>query len=208
MSLFITFEGIEGCGKSYQAKKLHNRLSTKGVQSILTFEPGGTPFGNDIRRILKRQLEFKISPETELFLFSACRVQLIKEVISPALREDKIIICDRYIDSTIAYQGFGRGLDLKLIETVNRLSSEGILPDLTILLDLPVEEGLKRKKNKTGDRFDSEAFDFHLRVQKGYLHLVERDPRRWFVINGLLSRSQISLLVWEKINSMLVESEK
>jgi dTMP kinase len=208
MSLFITFEGIEGCGKSYQSRKLLGRLTREGIKAILTFEPGGTQLGNNIRNILKRQLEFKITAETELFLFSACRAQLIKDVISPAIHEDKIVICDRYIDSTVAYQGFGRGLDIKLIETVNKLSSAGILPDLTILLDLPVEEGLRRKINKTGDRFDSESLDFHSRVRNGFLYLADKDPQRWWVVNGLLSRSQISLIVWEKITSVLIQSKE
>ncbi len=202
MSLFITFEGIEGCGKSYQAEALHKELSSRGVQSLLTFEPGGTSVGNNVRRLLKKQHQLQISPETELFLFSACRAQLIKEVIAPALCENKIIICDRYADSTVAYQGFGRGLELQLIDAVNHLSTRGLTPDLTILLDLPVEEGLKRKKNKTSDRFDSETLEFHRRVRKGYLYLAKKNPHRWYKVDGLLSKSEISGLIIKKIDSL------
>jgi dTMP kinase len=203
MSLFITFEGIEGCGKSYQAKILYEKISGMNIPSLLTFEPGGTSFGKEIRRILKKELQYRITPQTELFLFTACRTQLLKEIIFPGLRDKEIIICDRYVDSTIAYQGYGRCVDSEIVDTVILFSTGGLIPDLIILLDLPVEEGLKRKKQKTGDRFDSEDLDFHNRVREGYLKLVNKSPDRWLVVNGLLSKNQISTIVWEKVSPLL-----
>ena len=182
--LFITFEGGEGCGKSTQARLLFNNLEHCGIPSVLTHEPGGTPLGNRIRGILKVKRDFDISPQAELFLFAACRAQLIREVILPALDAGRNVICDRFSASTIAYQGYGRGLGQDLIESINRAATGGLEPDLIFLLDIQSETGLGRKHNTGDDRFEAEHIAFHRRVRVGYLELARRDPGRWIVIEA------------------------
>ena len=182
--LFITFEGGEGCGKSTQAKHLFKNLAHRNIPSVLTYEPGGTTLGNRIRTILKVKRDFDISPQTELFLFAACRAQLIKEVILPAINAGSNVICDRFSGSTLAYQGYGRGLGLELIESINYAATSGLEPDLIFLLDMQPETGLKRKHNTGDDRFEAEHMAFHRRVREGYLELAGHDPSRWIVIEA------------------------
>ncbi|GAG33387.1 unnamed protein product, partial [marine sediment metagenome] len=157
MSLFITFEGGEGCGKSIQAKALYDRLCQSSLPAILTYEPGGTPLGDEISHWLKWQEESDITPLTELFLFNASRNQLVEDVIIPNLEKGGIVICDRFADSTTVYQGYGRGLDITITRTVNSAATRGLIPNLTILLDLPSEAGLDRKKSDKYDRFEREG---------------------------------------------------
>ncbi len=199
MSLFITFEGGEGCGKSTQARALARRLLEMGIPAILTHEPGGTPLGNDLRRWLKGEGE--IDPLTELLLFNASRAHLVSQVIRPALDGGSIVICDRFYHSTIAYQGYGRGLDLDLIETLNDIATQGLRPDLIVLLDIAAEEGLKRKKLR--DRFEREEIAFHQRVRQGYLEMAKKDPGRWLVVDGSLPRKEVGRLVWERVGQLL-----
>ena len=199
MSLFITFEGGEGSGKSTQARVLHRRLLTIGISALLTHEPGGTPLGKEIRRWLKGEGES--DPQTELLLFNASRAQLVAEVIRPALKSGTAVICDRFFHSTIAYQGYGRGLALDLIEAANNIATQGLEPDLIVLLDLPVEQGLSRKK--LGDRFEREEIAFHQRVRQGYLEMAKKDPRRWLVIDGSLPKKEIGRLIWERVEQLL-----
>ena len=182
--LFITFEGGEGCGKSTQARLLLNNLEHRNIPAVLTHEPGGTPLGNRIRGILKVKRDFDISPQAELFLFAACRAQLIREVILPALDAGRNVICDRFSGSTLAYQGYGRGLGLELIESINSAATSGLKPDFIFLLDLQPEAGLGRKHNTGDDRFEAEHIAFHRRVRDGYLELARRDPNRWIVIEA------------------------
>jgi dTMP kinase len=182
--LFITFEGGEGCGKSTQARLLLNNLQNRDIPALLTHEPGGTHLGNRIRAVLKIKRDFDISPQAELFLFAACRAQLIKEVILPALDTGRNVICDRFSGSTLAYQGYGRGLGLDLIESINSAATGGLEPDLIFLLDLQPETGLGRKHNTGNDRFEAEHIAFHRRVRDGYLELAGRDPGRWVVIEA------------------------
>ena len=189
MSLFISFEGGEGSGKSYQSKLLLRRLTQNGISAVHTFEPGGTALGNSIRRLLKDK-KYSISAEAELFLFSASRAQLIHEIVLPSLQAGKVVICDRFSDSTTVYQGFARGLDLKYIDAINKISTRGISPDLTIFLDLPVEEGISRKKNPQNDRFDSEEIAFHNRVRRGFLQLAGENPHKWVVIDAGQARKK------------------
>jgi dTMP kinase len=203
MSLFITFEGGEGCGKSVQAKSLFRRLQQKGVPVLLTHEPGGTPAGERIARTLKWARNTDISPLTELMLFNASRSQLVTEVITPTLREGKVVICDRYADSTTAYQSYGRGLDLKLTKTINNAGTQGLKPDLTVLLDISPEDGLKRKRNRKQDRFEQEDLDFHIRVRQGYLALAATSPRRWLVIDATQSRARIARIVLRRVERLL-----
>ncbi|HJX03370.1 MAG TPA: dTMP kinase [Dehalococcoidia bacterium] len=202
MSLFISFEGGEGSGKSYQSKLLLRRLTQNGIPAVHTFEPGGTALGNSIRRLLKDK-KYSISAEAELFLFSASRAQLIHEIVLPSLQAGKVVICDRFSDSTTVYQGFARGLDLKYIDAINKISTRGISPDLTIFLDLPVEEGINRKKNPQNDRFDSEEIAFHSRVRCGFLRLAGENPHKWLVIDAAQSRKQIASIIWQRVSAYL-----
>jgi dTMP kinase len=202
MPLFITFEGGEGCGKSYQSKALYRKLVKSSLPVVLIHEPGGTPLGEKIRRLLKRSCDISISPLSELLLFNASRSQLVTDVIQPALKTGKNVICDRFSDSTLAYQSYGRGLDMRTIQEINRLASQGVTPDVTVLLDIPPEMGLSRKKKVEADRFDSEAVTFHEKVRKGFLDLAAKDTRRWVVIDATLPRAKITELIWAKVGGL------
>jgi len=202
LSLFITFEGGEGCGKSTQARALWRRLRQQNIPAMLTHEPGGTALSNKIRNILKEKEGSPISSEAELLLFAASRAQLVTEVIQPALQEGKIVICDRFSYSTLVYQGYGRGLNLPTIEMVNNLATQKLQPDIVILLDLPSEQGLARKRNLK-DRFELEELSFHRRVREGYLKLAAAEPDRWLVIDATLPKSKISEIVWERVSQLL-----
>ena len=174
MSLFIVFEGGEGCGKSTQVKALYRKLCRQGVPVAFTVEPGGTLLGTRIRRILKNRGSTPISPESELFLFSASRAQLLDEVICPALQEGKIVICDRFISSTIAYQGYGRRLPMSTIEMVNNLTINNLVPDLTILLDISPEEGLARRCDFVSSPYQARLF------KNGFVKLGSLGSNRCF----------------------------
>lgn len=203
MGIFITFEGGEGCGKSFQSKALYKNLHDLGVPVKLTYEPGGTALGNEVRRLLKGKQQEVVYAETELFLFAACRAQLVAEVIRPSLQNGSVVICDRFADSTIAYQGYGRGIDLTIIKTINLVARQEIKPDLTILLDLPPEKGLSRKKKNRLDRFEDEGLAFHNRVRNGYLRLASEEPQRWLVIDAMLSRAKIASIIWDRVSQLL-----
>lgn len=203
MSLFITFEGGEGCGKSLQAGILYRRLSKLAVPALLTHEPGVTSLGEKIARLLKWSQDFDISPVAELLLFNASRAQLVKEVIQPGLEAGKVVICDRYTDSTTAYQGYGRGLDLPMVKAVNDAGRLGVSPELTILLDIDAEAGLFRKKGRKHDRFEQEDIDFHQRVRDGYLKLVAAEPERWLVVDANQSRAKVERIIWERVSQLL-----
>jgi dTMP kinase len=207
LSLFITFEGSEGCGKSTQAKTLWRKLSRLGTPVELTHEPGGTALGNQLRRTLKEGHQDKISPLAELFLFAACRIQLVTEVIRPSLQQGKVVICDRFADSTTAYQGYGRGLNLETIKKINELATQGTKPNLTIMLDIPTQKGLGRKQYTTNDRFEAEDIDFHNKVRDGYLKLAAEEPERWLVIDATLPRARIGKIIWDRVNQVL-QAEK
>ncbi|MFQ6031296.1 MAG: dTMP kinase [Candidatus Zixiibacteriota bacterium] len=201
VGFFITFEGIDFCGKTTQAKKLANYLRKKGYAVVLIREPGGERISEKIRKILLSKRNKEITHITELLLYSASRAQLTQRVILPALEQEKIVICDRYSDSTLAYQGYGRGLNKGMVEYLNQVSSSGLSPDLTILLDVPVEISLKRKtkenKKKTVDRLEKEKFEFHQRVRDGYLKIAEKNKKRIKIIDGRKDQEK----TWEKVNS-------
>jgi dTMP kinase len=203
MSLFITFEGGEGSGKSIQAKELYRRLSQLAVPVLLTHEPGGTPFGQKVGRWLKWGQGADISPLTELMLFNASRAQLVAEVIQPALKSGKLVISDRYADSTTAYQGYGRELDLAMVKAVNKAATQGLAPALTILLDILVEEGLARIKVREKDRFEQETLAFHQRVRQGYLKLAADEPGRWLVVDASQSKRKIAEIIWQRVSQLL-----
>lgn len=202
MSLFITFEGGEGCGKSLQAKLLYDALCRKGTPAVLTYEPGGTPVGDEITHLLKWNAD-ALSPLTELLLFNASRSQLIKDVITPALQAGKVVICDRFTDSTIVYQGYGRCLDLNVVKAINNAASGGLLPDLTMLLDMSPQTGLERKQAENYDRFEKEDSAFHQRVRQGFLTLAAAEPQRFFVIDAAQDKEIIAEIIWRKVNALL-----
>ncbi len=207
MPLFITFEGGEGCGKSVQAKTLYKRLSQLTIPALLTHEPGGTPIGKKLGRWLKWAQGTDISPLTELLLFNASRAQLVTEVIQPGLKKGKIVICDRYADSTIAYQSYGRGLNLEMVKTINNAATQELKPDLTLLLDMPAEKGLARKRARRQDRFEQEDITFHQRVREGFLKLAANEPQRWLVIDASQSKTKIREIIWKRVNQLLSNKE-
>ncbi len=202
-ALFITFEGVEGSGKSTQSRRLYRRLQKLAIPSVLIHEPGVTALGKKITRLLKWSQGVSISPLAELLLFNTSRAQLIEEVVQPVLKAGKIVICDRYVDSTIAYQGYGRGVALDAVAAVNRIATQGLTPDLTILLDVPAEKGLYRKEEGKPDRFHNEKLAFHRRVREGFLELAKREPERWLVIDGTQSQETIASIIWERVSKLL-----
>jgi dTMP kinase len=201
--MFITFEGCEGCGKSFQSRALFNYLTGMNVPVVSTSDPGGTQLGKELERLMKQKQHDAISAEVELFLFNVCRIHLVKEVISPSLQQNKIVVCDRFIDSTLAYQGYGRGIDLTTIKTLHNIATGGMKPDFTILLDIPVDRGLQRKNTKQRDRFEEEELTFHNRVRNGYLKMAAEEPERWFVVDALQRAEEITEIIREKVNSLL-----
>ena len=185
MSLFITFEGVEGSGKTTQIRRLKTYLTQKGIPCKVTREPGGCPIGEKVRKILLNPDHHEMVPLSELLLYEASRAQHVKEVIEPLLKKGIMVLCDRFSDASIAYQGHGRKLDLGLIKRLNRLSSQGIKPDVTFLLDCPSDVGLKRavqrnisQKKEKEERFEREKIQFHYRVRRGYLALAKKESLR------------------------------
>jgi len=240
MSLFITFEGGEGVGKSTQAKALAERLrkGKKWRNAIYAEEPGTTLLGRMLRvwvrgrgrsltlipedetqlslleprmgdHILPSIILRGVAPHAELLAFTIARAQLVEEVLLPNLKKNNIVICNRYADSTTAYQGYGRGLDLKLVELANNIATQGLKPDLTILLDLAPEEGLARKwgTNKK-DLFEKQVLDFldfHHRVREGYLKMAGDDPQRWLVVDATKSKDEIAQIIWQRVSQLLLK---
>lgn len=195
---FISLEGIEGTGKTTQARFLSERLVEKGYDVILTQEPGGTVIGNRIREILLYVDHGEMSYMTELLLYNAARAQHLSEKILPALNEGNIVITDRFTDSTIAYQGYGRGIDIELLKSIDLIATGGIRPDLTILFDLDVETGLQRNKgiNKV-DRLELEDIEFHKKVREGYLKIAEAETGRVRIVDASLPLKDVSEKIWE-----------
>jgi dTMP kinase len=182
---FITFEGILGSGKSTQISHLDKFLQEMGYRTVVTREPGGTPLSEAIRKTLLYCDEFEMDVLTEFLLFSAARAEHVKEVIKPAVEKGKIVLCDRFADSSRAYQGYGKGVSHDLIEGVTDRAIQGIAPDLTILFDLSVEEGIRRKiGEKDIDRLDKHDSEFHRRIREGYLKMCQADPGRWQLVNA------------------------
>jgi dTMP kinase len=175
--MFITFEGTEGCGKSTLIRNLSTRLQTLGVPHLVTREPGGTRTAEEIRKII---LNEEMDPLTELFLYEAARAEHFKTTIAPALKQGNWVLCDRFTDSTLAYQGYARGIQLPMIRTLNRIASQRRSPDLTFFLDLPVEIGLSRASDP--NRFEREGVEFQKKVRKGFLEIAKKEKKRFRVI--------------------------
>lgn len=210
MAFFITFEGIEGCGKSTQVELLSRMLEEMGKPVLVTREPGGCPIADKIRAILLDADNRALAPLAELLLYAAARAQHVTEVIRPALDAGKIVVCDRFTDATLAYQGYGRSLDAVLIRTLNGLAADGISPDMTVLLDCPAEVGLKRAlariENTEGareERFEQESLRFHRAVRQGYLSLAADDPGRFLVVDGTLDIRETASIISTAVLSRL-----
>ncbi len=198
---FITFEGGEGAGKSTQLTRLAERLRAAGETVLSLREPGGTPFGEKMRDVLK-QPGSAIQPAAEALLFASCRAQLVADVIAPALAAGKVVLCDRFIDSTVAYQSGGRGLDRALIESANRLACGSVLPDLTVLLDLDPTRGLGRasvRDQGQADRFEVLGAEFHRKVRELYHSLAKEEPGRFFVVDAARPAEAVEQEVWHEI---------
>ncbi len=188
MSFFITFEGIEGSGKSTQLRHLRKHLLDLGHQVVATREPGGCSISDTIRALLLHPDNKSMTPRAELLLYSAARAQHVAEVIHPALQAGKIVLCDRFADATTIYQGVGRGLDARQLESINKFAANELSPDMTLLLDYPVESGLRRARKRNFDnsiesegRFELESLEFHQRIRQGYLDLASRNERVYVV---------------------------
>jgi len=206
--LFVSVEGPEGAGKSTQLALLAARLAAEGFVALSVREPGGTALGDRLRTMLLEAGDWTIQDRAEALLYSAARAQLVAEVIRPTLDAGHVLLSDRYLDSTLAYQGYGRGISLDELEVVLRFAVQDTLPDLTILLDLPVELGLARKRAQDPNagewtRFEAEAIAFHERVRNGYLTLARREPRRWHVVDATQALEAIQAEIWATIGNRL-----
>lgn len=204
MSFFITLEGPEGGGKSTQARRLADHLQTQGHDVIFTREPGGTEIGDQIRRVIMSLENKSMSPEAEFLLFSASRAQVVRELIQPHLERGGIVVCDRFYDSSLAYQGYGHELDQALLRTITNFVTDGLVPDLTFLLDLTSELGLERRKHDgRWNRLDDYDIAFHERVREGYLNLAAAEPDRWVWVDAAQTQDDIQKQIRETIEVRL-----
>lgn len=209
---FVTFEGGDGSGKTTQIKALESYLSSCGQPCVVTREPGGTELGTMLRQVLLEAGGAPIAPSSELFLYLADRAQHVSQVIRPALAAGKIVLCDRFTDSTLAYQGYGRGLDLNLLRQFNGVADAGTRPDLTLLFDCPVAVGLGRTASRQAqspsgapleDRFEREQLAFHEKVRAGFLDLARQEPHRFRVIDAAQSAADVSLEIFRIVDEAL-----
>ncbi len=207
MSLFITFEGPEGSGKTTQVKRLAEYLQDRGCAVLSVREPGGTSISEQIRDVLHSLANREMQPRTEILLYCAARAQLVGQVIRPHLQSGGLVLCDRYADSTLAYQGYGRGLDLPTLRMILDFATGGLRPDLTLYLDIDVEAGLKRKRT-SGDewnRMDDLEIEFHRRVRNGYLEMMAQEPARWVVVDAARDAEAIARDIREIVEKQLVK---
>jgi len=213
MSLFVTFEGPDGSGKTTQIRLLRAYLEEQGYPVYQTREPGGTSIGDQIRQVLHDTANTEIRATTEILLYSASRAQLVEEVIRPALAAGQIVLCDRYAESTLAYQGYGRGLDLDTLQTITAFATGRLRPDLIVYLDIPTEEGLRRKRraheteNDEWNRLDQESIDFHEGARRGYWRLAEQEPDRWLIVDACQPVEVIQQGVRQAVLSRLAASD-
>jgi dTMP kinase len=202
MTPFITFEGIEGCGKSTQLARLSGHLAGRGIDHRVTREPGGTPLADQVRALLLSPRDEPVFAETELLLYAAARAQHVRGVVLPALAAGVPVLCDRFCDATSAYQGAARGLDPGRITWLNEFAADEAVPTLTLLFDIPVEVGLARVVSRGGaaDRLESESLRFHERVREGYLELAAREPGRIVVVDGSATADEVAAKVLETVS--------
>lgn len=206
MSLFITFEGPEGSGKTTQIRRLAAVLEAQGLPVLVTREPGGTTIGNAIRAVLLDTARTEMSPRAETLLFNAARAQIVDQVILPALAEGKIVLCDRYADSTLAYQGYGHGQELEPLRRLGEYATAGLVPNLTIFLDIDVQEGLKRKQAggaEEWNRMEEKALAFHQTVREGYLQLAAEDTARWLVVDASQSSDAVHDTIVNRLQTVI-----
>jgi dTMP kinase len=210
---FITLEGIEGSGKSTQISLLANHLKSLGIPVVLTREPGGTLIGEQVRKILLDPENTALDPKAELLLYAASRAQHLNEVILPHLGSPAVVLCDRFADATLAYQGYGRNLDIDLIRTLDRIVCEGLRPDITVLLDIDAATGVARARGRndscgleTEARFENEAIAFHERVRQGYLSLARQEPARIKVVDASRSMDDIQIEIRKIVGDIVVMS--
>lgn len=207
MSLLLSFEGTEGAGKSTQIARLAARLAARGIKATLTREPGGTALGEKIRELLLDR-NAQIEPLAECLLYAASRRQLVTDYIFPALERNEIVICDRYIDSTLAYQGYGRGLSLDLLQDLMNTVTDGQKPHLTFLLDIDPEQGLTRVvKRGEADRIEASGLAFHRRVREGFLALAAAEKERFVVLDATLDPDALEDRIWQRVERILQEND-
>ncbi len=207
--VFITFEGPEGSGKSTQIRMLEEALSAKELPVLATREPGGTVIGNRIREIVLDPQHTEMSPRAEALLYSAARAQLVDQVIQPALDEGKIVLCDRYADSTIAYQGYGHGRSIDVLRQLGDYATAGLAPHMTLYLDIQPADGLQRKQSGAAEewnRFEQRALDYHLAVHRGYLEMTAADPDRWRVIDASQDAETIHKQILLQVSEIVLNS--
>lgn len=205
--LFITIEGGDGSGKSTQIKLLYEFLENKGYDIVLTREPGGTLISEEIRKVILNKDFMEMSDMTEALLYAAARAQHVHQLVRPLVAKGKIVICDRYVDSSIVYQGYARGMGIETIETINRFATGGLKPDLTVLLQISAEEGIMRKSSQQElDRLELQKLEFHLKVAEGYQMMAEREPDRILMIDASKSIEEIGNLIQSKVG-LLIENQ-
>lgn len=206
VSLFVTFEGPEGSGKSTQIRRLAVALEAQNMAVLVTREPGGTAIGNAVRAVLLDPARTEMSPRAEALLFNAARAQIVDQVIRPALAAGQLVLCDRYADSTLAYQGYGHGQPLEPLRRLADYATNGLAPDLTIYLDIDVRQGLARKRSGVAEewnRMEEKALAFHQAVRAGYLELAAAEPSRWLILNAAQSREQIHAAILARLQALL-----
>ena len=205
--MFITFEGPDGSGKTTQARMLAEHLESRGYPVLCTREPGGTEISEQVRQVILSTHNKSMRNETEVLLYSAARAQIVAELIRPALAQGKLVICDRYYDSTFAYQGYGLGVDLNLLRAITQFATGGLVPDLTFYVDVPVELGLARRHRGETNRLDLKNVEYHTRVRNGYLELVKAEPTRFIVIDGSGSVEQVQEQIRARMMTELAQRQ-
>lgn len=211
LSLFVTFEGPEGGGKTTQLHLLAEYLCQQDLDVLITREPGGTVIGDRVRAILLDPTHTEMRPASEFLLFSAARAQHVEQVIRPHLSRGGVVLCDRFADASLAYQGYGHQLDLDVLRLITRFATGGLVPDLTLLLDVPVEVGLRRKAGGDGDawnRMERKEIDYHRRVRRGYLALAAQEPERWLALDARSAPETIQAAIRQAVLARLQEVEE